>query len=254
MPRYSKEDALNEREFELLLQSIGKMKEEKQFETKFILVCAGRMGLRSGEIAHITSDWIDMATHTLEIPEHDSCEFGKGGEVCGYCRNRARDYMETHNKTRKEIISDVENQFPDIKRESVIEIAESKYSEKEITFEEALDMRWRPKTRNSARSIPFDFDVRVQLIFEEFVERYDRFPKSKATLNRRVNRISDIADVDSNVYPHSLRATAAMLHASRDLSPYALMSTMGWETLETARTYLGSSDTSAARELRFKYR
>ena len=36
--------------------------------------------------------------------------------------------------------------------------------------------------------------------------------------------------------------------------PYSLMSTMGWETLETARAYIGSSDTSAARKLRFKYR
>ena len=37
-------------------------------------------------------------------------------------------------------------------------------------------------------------------------------------------------------------------------TPHSLMSTMGWETLETARAYIGSSDTSAARELRFKYR
>lgn len=111
---------------------------------------------------------------------------------------------------------------------------------------------WRSAPLAHLRSA--NFDVRVQLLFEEFDERYDRFPKSKATLNRRVKRVSEVSEVESNIYPHSLRATAAMLHASRDLSPYALMSTMGWETLETARSYLGSSDTSAARELRYKYR
>lgn len=254
MARYSKEDALNEREFELLLRATERMKEEKRFETKFILVCAGRMGMRGGEIAHIKSDWIDMATHTLNIPEYDGCTFGKAGEPCGYCRNRARDYMETHNKDREEIFEEVDSEFSEISRSAKDEIVEERFYDREVTFDEALDLRWSPKTKNASRSIPFDFDVRIQLIFEEFFERYDRFPKSKATLNRRVNRVTELSEVDANIYPHSLRATAAMLHASRDLSPYALMSTMGWETLETARSYLGSSDTSAARELRFKYR
>jgi len=254
MPRYSKEDALTEREFELLLKAANEMDGEKQFETKFILVCAGRMGLRSGEIAHIRKEWIDMSTHTLNIPLYDGCEFGKGGEACGYCRGRARDYMETHNKTKSEVEESVLKEFPQLSQSARDEIVEQRYNQKEVTFEEALKMRWSPKNKTASRSIPFDFDVRVQLIFEEFFEEYEKFPKSKATLNRRVDSVSDIVEFKNNIYPHSLRATAAMLHASRDLSPYALMSTMGWETLETARSYLGSSDISAARELRFKYR
>jgi len=133
-------------------------------------------------------------------------------------------------------------------------IAQDEFQENSITFDEALEMRWAPKTQNSARSIPYDFDVRVQLVFEEFFDEYDMFPKSKCTINRRINTAVEKSDIDTDVYPHSLRATAAMLHASRDVSPYSLMSTMGWETLETARAYIGSSDTSAARELRFKYR
>jgi len=120
--------------------------------------------------------------------------------------------------------------------------------------DEALDMRWTPKTQNSARSIPYDFDVRLQLVFGEFFDEHDVFPKSKCTINRRINTAVEKSPLETDVYPHSLRATAAMLHASRDVSPYSLMSTMGWETLETARAYIGSSDTSAARELRFKYR
>jgi len=38
MPLYSKEGALAEREFELLLKAANEMYGEKQFETKFILV------------------------------------------------------------------------------------------------------------------------------------------------------------------------------------------------------------------------
>jgi len=38
MPLYSKEGALTEREFELLLKAANEMYGEKQFETKFILV------------------------------------------------------------------------------------------------------------------------------------------------------------------------------------------------------------------------
>ena len=67
MPRHSREDALTEREFELLYQSISEMKSSKQLETKFIMMCAGRMGMRGGEIAHIRNEWIDTSTHTIEI-------------------------------------------------------------------------------------------------------------------------------------------------------------------------------------------
>lgn len=254
MPRHSREDALTEREFELLYQSISEMKSSKKIETQFIMMCAGRMGMRGGEIAHIRKEWIDTSTHTIDIPEYDPCQFGKFDEPCGYCRNRARDYMETHNRPYSKVIDDVEEQYPQLDDTAVKTIAQDEFQENSITFDEAVDMRWAPKTQNSARSIPYDFDVRLQLVFEEFFNEYDMFPKSKCTINRRINTAVEKSPLETDVYPHSLRATAAMLHASRDVSPYSLMSTMGWETLETARAYIGSSDTSAARELRFKYR
>lgn len=254
MPRHSKQDALSEREFELLLRAVPKLKEQKQLETRFILMCAGRMGMRGGEIAHISEDWIDRSKHVLEIPEYDYCTFGKFDDPCGYCRNRARDYMETHNRSFEEVVADIEEKYPQLEEMAVKSIAQEEHEETEIAFEKALELRWSPKTKNSARSIPYDFDVRIQLTFEDFFEEHSYFPKSKATLNRRVDNVVEKSNIEKRVYPHSLRATAAMLHASKDISPYSLMSTMGWETLETARTYIGSSDTSAARELRFKYR
>lgn len=254
MTRHSREDALTERQFELLYQSIDDMKTSKRLETKFILMCAGRMGMRAGEIAHISKNWTDTSTHTIEIPEHDPCDFGKFADPCGYCRNRARDYIETQNRSFGDVISDVKDQYPQLDKQAIKTIAQDNFKEGSISFEEALDLRWSPKTQSSARSIPYDFDVRVQLVFEDFFDNYSKFPKSKCTINRRISTVAEKSELENDVYPHSLRATAAMLHASRGVSPYSLMSTMGWETLETARAYIGSSDTSAARELRFKYR
>lgn len=87
-----------------------------------------------------------------------------------------------------------------------------------------------------------------------FDDNYDRFPKSKATINRRVNDAAEASDIDLDIYPHALRATAGTIHASRNVSPYALMSVMGWKDMQTARQYIIASDESAAREIRSKHR
>lgn len=220
MTRYSREDVLNERQLVQLLEGARKLNPPKDFEARLVIFASGYMGMRAGEIAHFDTNWIYWPNNMIKIPKYDKCTKGKGGGVCGYCRTRAEDYAETNK----------------------------------VSFDKALKERWTPKTENSVRSIPFDFDPRLELIIEEFNERYDHFPKSKATINRRVNQAKEHSDVDRKIYPHSLRATAATLHASRGVSPYSLMSVMGWVDMETARTYVAASDESAARELRSKHR
>jgi integrase len=220
MTRYSRDDVLSERQLALLIQASRSLPEPRDFQARFILYAAGYLGLRAGEIAHFDTDWLDWHDRVVRIPEYDNCNDGSGDGVCGYCRSRAEDYAETND----------------------------------VSMQTALDMRWEPKTETSVRSIPFDFNVWLELTIEEFDERYDRFPKSKATINRRVSEAVEHSDVTRRVYPHSLRATAATLHASRDVSPYSLMSVMGWVDLETARSYVAASDESAARELRHKHR
>ena len=56
------------------------------------------------------------------------------------------------------------------------------------------------------------------------------------------------------VYPHALRATAASAHASRGVSAYSLMSTMGWSDIGTARAYIRSNEEQANREIRSAHR
>jgi integrase len=256
MVRYSREDALTEREFVLLLEAVDKMKEQKQLETKFILMAAGKLGMRGGEIAHIRESWMNKHENLIEIPKHDSCNKGAfGGEICGYCRNRAKDYLDTHNTSKEEELVEINKEFGDqIDEETKNSVAEQRINDKNKTIDDVKDMWWKPKTTAAIRSIPYDFNIRLQLTVERFFEKYDKLNISKSTLNRRVDTVAEKSELNKRIYPHSLRATAATTHASRNVSPYALMSIMGWRDMETARTYISASDESAAIEVRSKHR
>jgi site-specific recombinase XerD len=110
--------------------------------------------------------------------------------------------------------------------------------------------RWHPKTATSARAVPFDLSLRVELCIERFTDRYDEFPVSRSTLNRRVQTVAEKADICGRVYPHSLRATAASYHAYQGVAPVPLQALMGWSDLATAQKYIRISGTVTANALR----
>ena len=258
--RHSREDALTNRQFEILVESTYGIKESQRLECRTALYLAGKCGLRGGEIAHLTEEWVDWNEKIIEIPEHDACTKGVNqGEICGYCRRRAVDEITTNNLTIEEAENAVRYEFDketlrDLGEDGIRETALQLRNEVNITFKEAVDRRWKPKTPKSAREVPFDFDVRVELCLEEFFDRYDSWEKSKSTVNRRIKRIAEVADIDARVYPHSLRATAASLAASRDISAYSMMSMFGWVSIDTARAYIRSNSKQANREIRSKSR
>ena len=147
MPHYSRDDAISERELEILLREARQLEPPYNIQARFIIVCCGRLGMRSGEVAHFRSSWVNKAERIIRIPQQEDCDFGKGGEVCGYCRNRARDYMETHNKSTDERVTEILSQYPSVERDTAFEMAENE--EHNISFEEALSMRWTPKNEPS---------------------------------------------------------------------------------------------------------
>lgn len=52
--RHSKDDALNRREYELLLEGCHEIDDDYYaLQAKFVALVAGRLGLRAGEIAHM---------------------------------------------------------------------------------------------------------------------------------------------------------------------------------------------------------
>jgi len=255
MTRHSREDALTEREFVLLLEGARDLPSPQAFQTRFCIYGTARLGLRAGELAHFSTEWIDHRERLVEVPSHDPCRKGKRpGEVCGYCRARAKDHVENTNLTVDDARELLEEEYDDLADEALEKMAEKKVEDTNITLEEALSERWEPKTEAGARAIPFDHDVRLQLCIERFAERYDQWPRSRATVNRRINAAAENADLEARVYPHALRATAASAFAYKEISPYALMSIMGWSDLATARTYIQASDENAAREVRAKHR
>lgn len=208
--RHSSDDALEDREFQLLLEGAYELDQPYSIESRLLLLACGRLGLRIGEFIHMRESWVDWRRRMIEIPLHEPCRKGRDGGVCGYCEQLGRQ-MAAHNE--------------------------------DMSIEEAVRQRWRAKTDAAARSVPFDFDPRVGIALERFFDLVDHVTLSKSAANRRldmcVEHVPELAS--ANIYPHALRATAASYHASRGLDAISLQSLMGWSDLSTAHRYVRRS-------------
>lgn len=220
-PRHSKENALDAREFELLLEGAQRLDHaDDVLQAQFAINILGRLGLRVSELVHLTGDWIDTRQRMIHVPRHEPCTMGQNGAICGTCRQHA-EQRESHNP--------------------------------EMELDEALSMAWSAKTENAARSVPYDFDPRVEIAVERFLERYpDGWPLSNSSVNRRLEWAQDAADGLGGciVHPHGLRATAATFHAAQGVDAISLKAIFGWAQLSTARCYVSSSPERAAAVLR----
>lgn len=166
----------------------------------------GQLGMRAGELAHISEDWVDFEQCKIRVPDHDPCETGKDGGICGYCKKRAS----------------------------------SRAEHSDLSFEEALEERWEPKLESSARTLPYGWDKDLVETTEQFFYQYDGWPTARIGVNRRVDRVAEatpIVDV-SEVYPHALRARAAKYHAREGLRAFQLKRFMGWSNVEGAMEYI----------------
>jgi integrase len=210
MVRHSHQDALSEQEFEQLWNAAGELRQPFDQETRFILVAAGRLGLRAAEITHMRESWIDWEREMIEIPSFQNCS-------CGYCKSQSRQSVQ---KTG-------------------------------VSYDEAVSRMWSPKTENSARAVPFDFNDRVADEIRAFFFSYEGWPKSRSAVNRRVDNVAEAAGwKSSRVYPHSLRATAATWHAYAGTPAPALQSLFGWAKISVAQKYLRLSGSATAEALR----
>lgn len=217
---FSKQDALSDREFELLLEGAYDMDDDFfELEAKFVILVAGRLGLRAGEIAHMRENWIDWRRRMVVIPGYQECEKGRGGGHCGQCEQAAKQKVE-HND--------------------------------DITLEGARRESWTPKTDAAAREVPFDASPRAELAIERYFDRFDRFQTSQTGLGRRVKTAAGNAlELEpEDVKPHGLRATAATRFAARGLNVIALQAMFGWSQLSTAHHYIRRSGENTARAIR----
>jgi len=215
---HSKEHALDEREFELLVEGASKIDGYRGLEARFIVFVAGRLGLRAGEITHLRESWLDRREQLIEIPAHQPCESGRDGGRCGHCRQLISQCAEVNG----------------------------------LSFDEIAEHWWRPKTEAAVRGVPYDWSPRAQLAIERFFERFDRFELSQTGVGRRVDRAATLAPElePDDVYPHALRSTAATYQVSRGLEAHPLCSMMGWANLSTAEVYIARSDENTRRAVR----
>lgn len=212
MTRHSHQDALTEEEFDRLFEATSELDDYFELEARFILVAGGRLGMRAGEICHMDESWINWEESIIHIPWHEPCD-------CGYCRTQSQDAVERESSDK--------------------------------SFDEELQDRWKPKTENSARAIPFDFTERTKEAVEEFFFWQSEFPHSRSSINRRVDRVLEAAGMpNSKCYPHALRATAGTWHAYRGVPAAALQSLMGWSQMSVAEKYIRLSGGATARALK----
>lgn len=216
---HSKEDALDDRDFELLLEGAGSMRDYYGIQSKFAVMVLGRLGLRRGELAHMRESWVDWRRQLICIPLQQDCHKGKDGGICGYCRGLAEQRVH--------------------------------YADDDLEQDEAEEWQWRAKTPAASREVYWGFDPRVELYMERFFDRFSAWEWSAQAINRRVKKAAENAPglTREDVRPHSLRATAASHHAGRGLEMHALMQHFGWAQASTADCYLSRNSKNTARQL-----
>jgi len=217
--RHSKDDALDEREFELLLEGASRMDDYYGDQALFACLVLGRLGLRRGELTHMREEWVDWRRETISVPLQQDCHGERQGDgPCGTCRQLAQQRADHCD---------------------------------DVGLEDALADQWRAKTPAAARDVYFGFDARARLHVERFFDEHDEWPFAAAAINRRIKRAAEHAEgLDpDDVYPHALRATAASYHAGRGLETLSLMQMMGWAQLSTAEVYVSRNSRNTARQL-----
>jgi integrase len=246
--RHSKDDALDTRSFEHLVEATYGMDDYYGLQCRFLLFVCGRLGLRRGELAHLTEDWIDWRNNMIVVPRHDPCTNGRENGVCGYCRQLAdqKAGVATENA--------LEDAYADLAqaRAAELEPGGGRVYDAMVSADEKIARSWSPKTENAAREIPFDATTRAAIVVERFFERFDEWPGSAQSVNRRVNRVAEACEhVDGgDVYPHALRATAATFWSAQGLDVFALKSMLGWADLSTARCYISTNGERTAQAIR----
>lgn len=244
--RHSRDNALEPKMFEHLVESTYRMDDYYGLQARFVLFMAGRLGLRAGEIAHMDESWIDWRRSLICIPRQYDCTKGKDGGICGMCRQNARQKAGVRTENRYEEYHR--------KLDGAVELEPGRGGAQESIVDEEVftGSMWTPKTENAVREIAFDSVVRAGICVDRFFERFDSWPISQVGVNRRVTSAAEeCPQIDpDDIFPHALRATGATFWADRGLGPKDLKQLLGWSQLSTARNYISESTVRLSQAMR----
>jgi integrase len=204
----SAERAVTQDQFRDLLDAADEFEPVMDLQAKMLLYATGRLGLRVGELVHMRESWLNREEGWISIPEHQPCQRGRDGGICGACHQSAKQMAETND----------------------------------MPLEQAEQLYWKAKTVRAARDVPYTFHDGCAEILTRFFDEFDRFTLSAGSVARNCNKIAEKAGMDSDeVTAHGLRATAAMYHVDSGMDMWGLQSLMGWAYPNTARRYILSN-------------
>lgn len=238
--RHSKEDAITARQFERLVESTYRMDDDYfALECRLVLYLSGRLGMRGGEIAHMTEEWIDWDNQIITIPSHEKCTDGRDGGICGHCRGAAKQMAATRSENA------LQEHYRELAKQSNPILEPGGQAVECLVDPERFEAQmWSTKSHAGARDIPYEkTSTRAALAIEDYFNRFNEFKASRGIVNRRVAKMAEkVGCVNADeLYPHALRATAASHIVDSGLGAMHLKQLMGWSEFSTALNYLEES-------------
>lgn len=228
---------------------------ERSLQAAYIILIAGRLGLRTGEIQHVREAWIDWRRGEIAIPRHDPCGCmncwiaakKKAAADDENIRQEIVELIKEHDDidSNENLDEQVDTMLEDLEGEEQIENSDGDTDDQdgdedrnplEILYEE----RWQPKYERSARRVPFGYSRRLTAVLMLFFENNDCLEITQVTMNNLVTEAAENAEgVDpEDITLRGLRATAATHYTTIVRNPKVLQDVMGWTRIETAVRYI----------------
>ncbi len=205
----------------------------------YVILLAGRLGMRLQEIQHLRESWIDWKRGEICIPAFDPCGCKRCwiGALDVWGRKGLKELQDTgewesgvswKNLTAEE-------------REEVTERAE--FCTPENLQEIVYTIKWSPKHDRSTRVIAFGWSYRITACLVAFFDELDCLDWNQYSINRLLKEAAKNADgVDpSKVFAHRLRATGETFLADASVDVKMLRDLAGWQDLQTVLHYIVKS-------------
>lgn len=211
--RHHREDALDRFQYLDLYQGALQLEDDyKRLVACYIILLAGRVGMRIGEIMHLHEGWIDWRIGVISIPRYDPCG-------CYYCWRRAK---------------------PKAKKAGV---------DWETAL---YERQWEPKTKMGSRPLPFNWSQRITAILLAFFDQYEVLDENYRWTLRLLRDVADNSQTihRKDISWHALRATAETFWADQLLDKKARRDLGGWETDKQAWAYSAQSSGILSNKLR----
>lgn len=223
--RHSKDDALDRIEYlDLYLAALQVEDEYRRRAAILIVLCAGRLKMRIGEILHLHEGWIDWHRGVIKIPAFEPCG-------CGYCWERS---SRNFRPDESEEGDDDEDEFESIE-------------------EYHYHNRFSPKTENGARVVPFNWSARVTAALEDFFEHHGVIDENYKWAERLLK--NDVLPnarflYEGSVMFNGLRATGLTFWADANLDSKAQRDSGGWGRESDTTPYRAQSPTALSNKMR----